>query len=139
MENNNKKCGKRFEIIILHVKRNHEGTVKELIALQDYFKSKGSSYSFLQASYGTPAKALKKTIAWYLGTKDDDGYNMLQHPRKTLYEINKMFIDKKAVASGDVVDMGVQADVEKLIKGIAKFFGAHHKESEDLEEQEEPI
>jgi len=127
------RSGQRFEIVVLKVNRNNEGAVKELYALQDYFRSKGNSYSVLQSSYGSPAKSLKKTIAWYLDSC------ILQHPRKTLYEINKMFIDKKVVASGDVTDMGVQADVEKLVKGIARFFGVHPKKPEDLEEQEEPI
>jgi len=133
------KTGQRFEIVVLKVNRNNEGTINQLLALQDYFKSKNNSYSVLQSSYGRPAKALKKTIAWYLDTKDENGYDIIQHPKKTLYEINKMFIDKKVVASGDVTDMGVQADVEKLVKGIAKFFGVRPKKTEDLDEIEEPI
>ena len=133
MERMNQKSGQRYEIVVLKVNRNNEGAVKELLALQDYFRTKGSAYSVLQSSYGSPAKSLKKTIAWYLDACK------LQHPRKTLYEINKMFIDKKVVASGDVTDMGVQADVEKLVKGIAKFFGARLKKTEDLEDFEEPI
>jgi len=128
-----KRSGQRYEIIVLKINRNNEGTVRELLALQDYFKAKGSSYSLLQSSYGSPAKSLKKTIAWYLDSCT------LKHPRKTLYEINKMFIEKKVVASGDVADMGVQADVEKLVTGIAKFFGAHPKETKDLEDSEESL
>jgi len=133
MENNNQRSGQRYEIIVLKVNRNKNGTVQELLALQDYFKSKGSSYSVLQSFYGSPVKSLKKTIAWYLDSC------VLQHPRKTLYEINKMFIDKKLVGSIDVSDMGVQADVEKLVKGIAKLFGVHPKKAEDLEDSEEPV
>jgi len=130
---NNQRSGQRYEIVVLKINRNNDGSLKELYALQDYFKSKGSSYSVLQASYGSPSKALKKTIAWYL-----DSYN-LSHPRKTLYEINKMFIERKVVASGDVADMGVQADVEKLITMVSGFFGAQPKKAEDLEEKEESI
>jgi hypothetical protein len=133
MENESLHSGKRFEIIVLKVNRNESGAVKELIGLQDYFKKHGTSYSVLQASYGSPAKALKKTIAWYL-----DSYH-LSHPRKTLYEINKMFIERKVVGSGDVADMGVQADVEQLTTIVAKFFGAHPKKPEDLEEKEESL
>ena len=127
------RSGKRYEIIVLKINRNDRGAVKELISLQDYFKKKGESYTVLQASYGSPSKALKKTIAWYL-----DSYN-LSHPRKTLYEINKMFIERKVVQSGDVADMGVQADVEKLVTMVSGFFGGQPKKAEDLEEKEESI
>ena len=133
MDNDNQKSGQRFEIVVLKVNRNNEGAVKELLALQDYFKAKGNSYTVLTSSYGSPAKALKKIIAWYL-----DSYK-LSHPRKTLYEINKIFIDKKIVASGDVSDMGVQADIEKLVSMVAGFFGKDQKKPEDLEDNEEPI
>ena len=133
MGDENQKSGKRYEIIVLKINRNNEGAVKEVLALQDYFKHKGESYSLLQSSYGSPSKALKKTIAWYL-----DSYS-LQHPRKTLYEINKMFIERGTVGSQDVGDMGLAADVEKLVSGIAKFFGKVPKKAEDLEEKEESI
>jgi hypothetical protein len=133
MDDENQRSGKRYEIIVLKVNRNDAGTVKELIALEDYFKKKGDSYSVLQASYGSPSKALKKTIAWYL-----DSYN-LAHPRKTLYEINKMFIERKVVESTDIGDMGVQADVEKLVGIVAGFFGKVPKKAEELEEKEESL
>jgi hypothetical protein len=131
MADENQRSGQRHEIIVLKVNRNREGAVKELLALQDYFKSKGDSYSVLYSSYGSPAKALKKTIAWYL-----DSYT-LAHPRKTLYEINKMFIERKVVASGDISDMGLQADVEKLVNMVAGFFGSSPKKAEDVDDKEE--
>jgi hypothetical protein len=127
MSDENQKSGKRFEIVVLKINRNNEGSVKQLLALEDYFKKHGESYSILHASYGSPAKALKKTLAWYL-----DSYQ-LSHPRKTLYEINKMFMERKLVASGDVADMGVQADVEKLASMVAKFFGSATKKPEDID------
>ena len=127
------RSGQRFEIVVLKIHRNNEGSVKELLALEQYLKQKGERYSVLCASYGTPSKALKKTISWYLDKEQ------LTHPIKTLYEINKMFIDKKVVASGDVSDMDLQSDVEKLVKGIGVLFGIKPKLTEDLEELEEPI
>jgi D-mannonate dehydratase len=133
MEDENQRSGKRYEILVLKVNRNNEGAVRELLALEDYFKKKGNSYSVLQASYGSPSKALKKIIAWYL-----DSYS-LAHPRKTLYEINKMFIERKVVGSTDVGDMGVQADVEKLVGIIAGFFGKTPKKAEELEDTEESL
>ena len=108
------RSGQRYEIVVLKVNRNQEGAVKELYALADYFKKKGNDYSFLNSSYGSPSKALKKTIAWYLDSKNEFGESSLKHPQKTLYEINKMFMERKLVTSGTVTDMGVQADVEKL-------------------------
>jgi len=122
-----KKSGKRYEIVVLRVNRNNEGAVKELYALKDYFAKKGSSYSLLCDSYGSPSKALKKMMSWYLDSES------LAHPRKTLYEINKMFIERKLATSRDVSDMGLQADVEKLNDIIMKFFGAKPKNEEDDE------
>jgi len=130
------RSGQRYEIIVLKVNRNHEGAVKELYALGDYFKKKGNNYSFLSSSYGSPSKALKKTIAWYLDSKNEFGELSLKHPQKTLYEINKMFMERKLVTSGTVSDMGVQADVEKLISSLAHFFGSTPKKAEDIEEKE---
>lgn len=128
MNEDKQRSGQRYEIVVLKINRNNDGVVKKLIALQDYLKSEGDNYTVLQASYGSPSKALKKTIAWYL-----DSYS-LAHPRKTLYEINKMFIERKVVQSGDVTDMGVQADVEKLTSMLAGFFGAKPQKAEDIEE-----
>jgi hypothetical protein len=134
MNDENHKSGERYEIIVLKVNRNHEGTVKELYALADYFKKKGNDYSVLNSSYGSPSKALKKTIAWYLDSKNEFGDSSLKHPKKTLYEINKMFMERKLVTSGTVSDMGVQADVEKLISSLAHFFGSTVKKAEDVDE-----
>jgi hypothetical protein len=128
------KSGQRFEVIVLKVNRNDRGAVKELYALADYFKNKGECYTFLNSEYGSPSKALKKTIAWYLDYIDEYGNHGLKHPKKTLYEINKMFLERKMVSSGNVADMGVQADVEKLISSIAQFFGGISKKSEDIDE-----
>jgi len=125
MNEENTKSGKRYEIIVMRINRNNRGALKQLFALEDYFKKQGNDYSLMHASYGTPAKALKKVVAWYLDTET------LAHPRKTLFEINKMFINKKIVNSGDVSDMGVQADVEKLYKTITSFFGVVHEKPED--------
>jgi hypothetical protein len=128
-----RRSGQRYEIVVLKINRNNEGSIKELIALKDHFRRKGENYSLLTSSYGSPAKALKKTIGWYLDSLDKDDQPVLKHPRKTLYEINKMFIDRKVVSSGNVADMGVQADVEKLVSGIVKFFGADTKKPEEIE------
>jgi len=122
-----KKSGKRYEIVVLKVNRNNSGAVKELYALKDYFAKKGNAYSLLYDGYGSPAKALKKMITWYLDSE------VLAHPKKTLYEINKMFIEKKVATSRDVTDMGVQADIEKLNSIVTKFFGGKPKENEDDE------
>lgn len=130
------RSGQRYEIIVLKVNRNEQGAVRELYALADYFKKKGNNYSLLNTSYGSPSKALKKTIAWYLDSKDEFGNPSLKHPKKTLYEINKMFMERKMVSSGTVTDMGVQADVEKLITSIAHFFGSTPKRSEDIDDIE---
>lgn len=128
------RSGQRYEIIVLKVNRNQEGAIRELYALSDYFKKKGNNYTLLNTAYGSPSKALKKTIAWYLDYKDEYGNFNLKHPKKTLYEINKMFMERKVVTSGTVADMGVQADVEKLISSIAYFFGSTPKKAEDIEE-----
>lgn len=128
------KSGQRFEVIVLRVNRNQAGAVKELYALADYFKNKGECYTFLNSEYGSPSKALKKTIAWYLDYVDDYGNKGLKHPKKTLYEINKMFVERKMVSSGNIADMGVQADVEKLISSIAHFFGGAPQKAEDVDE-----
>jgi len=130
------RSGQRYEIVVLKVNRNQEGAVKELYALADYFKKKGNDYSFLNSSYGSPSKALKKTIAWYLDSKNEFGESSLKHPQKTLYEINKMFMERKLVTSGTVTDMGVQADVEKLITSLAHFFGSVPKKAEDVDDKE---
>jgi len=124
------RSGQRFEIIVLKIHRNNEGSIKELYALEKYLKEKGERYSVLCTSYGSPAKALKKTVSWYLDN------HQLTHPIKTLYEINKMFIDRKLVKSIDVADMGVQSDIEKVTQGIAKLFGKKIKTPEDLEDEE---
>lgn len=124
------RSGQRFELIVLKIHRNNEGSVKELYALEKYLKQKGERYSVLSVSYGSPAKALKKTIAWYLDN------HQLTHPIKTLYEINKMFIDRKLVKSIDVADMGVQSDIEHFVHSIAKAFGKNIKKPEDLEDEE---
>jgi len=125
------KGGKRFEIIVLKINRNDEGVINQLFKLEALMKTRGESYSVLHASYGSPAKALKKTIAWYLDT------TQLAHPMKTLYEVNKMFIDRKLVRSADVGDMGLQADVEKLYNIVAGYFGKAFKKPEDVEEDED--
>ena len=124
------KSGQRFEIVVLKIHRNNDGVVKELFALEKYLKNKNERYSIMCSSYGSPAKALKKIIAWYL-----DNYQ-LKHPLKTLYEINKMFIDRKIAKSIDVTDMGIQADIEKMINILAKTFGKTIKKPEDLDDDE---
>ena len=136
MAEESQRSGQRYEVIVLKVNRNHEGAVKELYALADYFKKKGNSYTFLNSAYGSPSKALKKTVAWYLDSKNEFGEYSLKHPKKTLYEINKMFMERKLVSSGTISDMGVQADVEKLISSLAHFFGGTPKKSEDIDETE---
>jgi len=129
MDNGDARSGKRFEIVVLKIHRNNEDAMKELFALEEYFKGKGEKYSLLHASYGSPSKALKKTIAWYL-----DSYQ-LQHPVKTLYEINKMFIDKKMAKSIDIGDMGLHADLENLINGLTAAFGKTHPKPEDIDDE----
>lgn len=124
------RSGQRYEIVVLKIYRNNEGSVKELYALEKHLKKQGERYSVLCASYGSPVKALKKTIAWYLDNEK------LSHPVKTLYEINKMFIDRKLVKSIDVSDMGVQSDIERFVHSIAKVFGKTIKKPEDLEDEE---
>jgi len=124
------RSGQRFEIVVLKIHRNDEGSVKELYALENYLKSKGEKYTVMCATYGSPSKALKKTIAWYLDE------HQLKHPIKTLYEINKMFVDRKMAKSIDIADMGVQSDIEKLTGMIAGFFGKDLKKPEDLEDDE---
>jgi len=125
------KSGKRYEIVVFKINRNNEGAIKQLYALEDYFKKRGDDYSIQHAAYGSPSKALKKVLAWYLDS------NSLAHPYKTLYEINKMFIERKLVKSRDISDMGVQADVEGLSAILSKFFGAQPKKSEDIDDPEE--
>ena len=128
MVENDARSGQRFEIVVLKLHRNNEGAMKELFALEEYLKQRGERYSFLHASYGSPSKALKKTIAWYL-----DSYQ-LKHPVKTLYEINKMFIDKKMAKSIDVGDMGIHADLEHMLNSLTKLFGAKPKKPEDIDD-----
>jgi hypothetical protein len=127
MAEDNTKSGKRYEIVVMRINRNNEGALKQLYALEDYFKKHGDNYSIMHAAYGSPAKALKKLIAWYLDSES------LAHPRKTLFEINKMFIERKIVDSGDVSDMGLQADIQTLYNTVAKFFGAKPEKPEDEE------
>jgi len=129
MEENDTRSGKRYEIVVLKIHRNNEGAMKELFALEEYLKTKGEKYSLLHASYGSPSKALKKTIAWYL-----DSYQ-LQHPVKTLYEINKMFIDKKMAKSIDVGDMGIHADLEHMLNSLTALFGVKPAKPEDIDDE----
>lgn len=125
------RSGQRFEIVVLKIHRNNEGAMKELFALEDYLKKQGERYSLLHASYGSPAKALKKTMAWYL-----DSYQ-LKHPVKTLYEINKMFLDRRMAKSIDIGDMGLHADLERMWNGLTSIFGIEHKKPEDVDEDEQ--
>jgi len=129
-EKKEQRSGQRFEIVVLKIHRNDEGAVKELYALEKYLKSKGEKYTIMSATYGSPSKALKKTIAWYLDN------HQLKHPVKTLYEINKIFVDRKMVKSIDIADMGVQSDIEKLTHMIAGLFGKNIKKPEDLDDEE---
>ena len=45
MDNGDARSGKRFEIVVLKIHRNNEGAMKELFALEEYFKGKGEKYS----------------------------------------------------------------------------------------------
>jgi hypothetical protein len=127
MANKKRQSGKRFQILILQLFRDKEGGIKELYTLKEELEKYGERYKLLGASYGSPKNSLIKTCELYLDN------NFLEHPIQTLFEINKLFIDKKAVRSLDVTDMGIQADFEKLGNIILKFF----KKNEEKEKTEE--
>ena len=79
MNDENTKSGKRYEIIVMRINRNNSGALKQLFALEDYFKKQGNDYSLMHASYGTPAKALKKVVA-------ESNYKEKENIEKGMYE-----------------------------------------------------
>ena len=60
--------GKRFQVIILQIHRDKSGAVKELLALQDYFKNRNENYKFVGSTYGSPSNSLVKAVDFYLET-----------------------------------------------------------------------
>jgi len=100
---------------LLELKRNDADGVIPAIKLVDYYKSQ-NNYKVLSGFDGRPSKMLKKLIQYYLDKE------ILTDPHKTLYEINKMFIDSKKVSSIAVGDMGIKADIEKLLSGLKVMF-----------------
>ena len=115
---NGKQTGKRFQLILLQVKRNKNAAITELITLQDYFKNKqGENYKILGEVYGSPKNSLVKICGYYID------HEYLENPVKTLYEINKLFMDSGLVKSITVADMAVTRDVEKIGEGLLKMAG----------------
>ena len=110
--------GKRYQTILIELKKNNDDAVLPAIQLVDYFKARNTNYCVIASFDGRPSKMLKKMIEFYL-TND-----ILLFPSKTLYEINKLFIDAKKVSTLEVGDMGLKSEWEKVIKGLKIAFGA---------------
>lgn len=114
--------------MIVRIKKDRDGAVRELIAVQNHFKKENEHFKFLTSFYGSPSNTLNKTIAWYLDT------NQLAHPVKTLYEINKAFMERKLVTPGDAANTGLYYELEGVFKGLQIMFGI--KKKEDFKENE---
>lgn len=109
--------GKRYQTILLELKKNEDDGVVPAMQLMDYYKLRGNNYKVLASFDGRPSKMLKKMIDYYLTNK------VLVHPSKTLYEINKAFIDAKQVSTLAVGDMGLRSEWEKVSNGLKIAFG----------------
>jgi hypothetical protein len=99
------------------VKRNKSGAVNELLQLQDYFKRRKENYKLVHAIYGSPTKALMKTIDYYLDKK------FIAHPYKALYEIIDKFIEHKEIKSLEVADLALWNDITRTVKGLRIMAG----------------
>lgn len=102
--------GSRYQVIILKVKRNDENAVKELIYLQDYFKSVGNKFELVGSFYGRKSNLLPRITTYFL---DKD---FVVNPLKSLYDINKMFIDKHKVNFFQASALGFITGLEDLGK-----------------------
>lgn len=102
--------GKRFEVIVLEVKRNNESAVKELVQLQDYFeKHFKEKYVIVAAEYGRPNKVFPKLFhKLFL-------LDLIDNPKNLLFNMNKVFIENNKVSSLLVGDMGWISEVKIFI------------------------
>lgn len=104
--------GARYQVIVLKVKRNNDGATKELIELIDYFRKKGERFEVVGTFYGRQTNLLPRITTYFLDKK------FISNPLKTLYDINKMFIDKHELNFFQASALGFITGIEELGKAL---------------------
>lgn len=104
---------RRFQVIIVQIKKNKEGAVKELWKLPTHIKIvQGENYKYLGTVYGSPKDSLARVCAFYL----DNGY--VENPLNAFYEILKVFTQSKKLHANEVMGMALWNDMDLLIDQI---------------------
>lgn len=109
--------GKRYQIIILQNTRNQEHAIQPLIKLKDYFAKQGNTYKIISFEYGRLTKTFVKTLNNLLKQR------LFSEPKKTLYDINKCWVDNKIINTWYFEEMSYKLDFEKIfgwLKGEKK-------------------
>ena len=109
--------GKRYQIIILQNKRNEDKTIVPLIKLKEYFAKQNNTYSIISFEYGRLTKTFVKTLNNLLKQR------LFVEPKRTLYEINKCWVDNKIINTWYFEEMSYKLDFEKIfgwLKGDKK-------------------
>lgn len=102
--------GQRFQIILLKVKKNDNTAITELYRIPNYLRQRqGENYEVLGTVYGRPSTILAKICQMYIYGGFIDNY------LRAFYEIIKVFVNSKSIKSGEIVDLAVWNDVDRLL------------------------
>jgi len=106
--------GKRYQIIILQNTRNQEKAIIPLLKLKDYFEKRGNTYKIISFEYGRLTRVLIKTFDNLLNQK------LFSDPKKTLYEVNKCWVNNKVINTWYFEEISYKLDFEKIFSWFKK-------------------
>lgn len=112
----------RLQVIIAEVNRNDKDLMKELWRIPAHLKTvQGKNYVILGSVSGSPYLSLAQVCRFYLEKE------LVNNPLKAFYGIMNVFLESKKIKSGQVMDLAIYNDFQRLGKGLFKMFGGKEK------------
>jgi len=113
----------RLQVIIVEVNRNDKALMKELWRIPAHLKAvQGKNYVVLGSVSGSSYLSLSQICRFYLEKE------LVDNPLKAFYGIMNVFIESKKIKSGEVMDLAVYNDFQRLGKGLHVLFKGKKEE-----------
>jgi len=113
----------RLQVIIVEVNRNDKALMKELWRIPAHLKTvQRDNYVVLGSVSGSSYLSLSQLCRFYLEKE------LVDNPLKAFYGIMNVFLESKKIKSGEIMDLAVYNDFQRLGKGLNVLFRGKPKE-----------
>ncbi len=117
----------RLQVIIVKVARNDKELMRELWRVPAHLeKVQKNNYVVLGSVSGNGYLSLAQVSRFYLNK------GLVENPLKAFYQVMRVFIESKKIRSGEIVDLAVYNDFQRLGLGLKKLFTGDWKKTEEV-------